>query len=217
MTKRIAALLAALLLLAGCGAADGWKVRVREQDGIGINMVVTSPVVNVQETAGEDDIGWFLLTEEEFVQQFNELAVANGSPELPEFKKYGDYFGAYIDENIYLILRFSGELSEDKEEYISSISYEPNTETEEKAENSGTYYYCLISMFTESRAKEITDALHMFEASPKGIPNVRLLVCGNVVYHYEVFGGRWLTITAAIDPAWTGPEPEIAIPISPEE
>ena len=214
MTKRIAALLAALLLLAGCGAADGWRVKVREQDDIIVTKVVTSPVVNVQETAGKDDIGWFLLTEEELVKQLNERAAADGIPLLADKEP---------TSSLHKLSGASGWVSiatKEDTDKVKKVEFTFYARTDEEARISGKYIYYLLNMFTENRAKEISDTLYLFERPEGKIQPVRVLVCGNTVYKiidaYNPGDSMKLTIEAAIDPAWKV-KPEKTLPVRPED
>ena len=217
MTKRIAALLAVLLLLAGCGAADDWRVKVRSRNDSIINLVVNSPVVNLQETTGKDDRGYFLLTEEEFVRQFNELAAADGLPEITPNQILGDYGTKGIKVLLSITIKKGTQ-------YISNIEFYLSPDSEETARLVGEYFYNILDIFTEDRAKEISDTLHAFGEAPAGIPNKRLLVCGNTVYEYkeDVFNSlpTKVGIRAAVDPDWEQQEPssapEIILPIQPE-
>ena len=215
MTKRIAALLAVLLLLAGCGAADGWRVKVQEKDAVGIDMLVTSPVVNLQQTAGEGKYGYFLITIEELTARLNAFAIADGIPQLCVDEMFDNLLS--LDGMKGFLLRIT---IDSDTEYISEIKLNLFTISPEEAEIVGKYIYYLLDMFTENKAERIANTLYLFGQAPKSTPPVRRLVCGNTVYSFiekDVQGPGDLYVRPAFDPAWEQKqEPDDVYPIRPE-
>ena len=217
MAKRIAALLVVLLLLAGCGAADGWRGKVQEKNEWNIYMEVTSPVVDLQKTTGENEDGYFLLTEDELIKNLNARAAADGIPQL--FDNGTSYFKWSATQEMLGFIRVE---LENNKKYVSNVKLELSMDTDEEAKIIGKYIYYLIDVFTENRAERISNTLLMFSKAPRGIPLNRILVCGNAVYDFkgeETYSDALFQISAAIDPEWKQQEkkPEEKFPIRPED
>lgn len=173
MRKIIVVVLAVLIICTGCSAGANNDLPV-----------------NGYENSGNSYLEWFVLTDTDFINDFQTKLEESEYPELTKTDRESDEFIDYTDADtkgtdypISLIIHKD-------DHYIRMVESEFSIKDEYTAEKAGFYFSTLIKMFTPQNSDKIIDALHIFESFDDGVAFYTIEE-GNTIY---TFSGEDLSI-----------------------